>query len=180
MYTISRSRIINNLDLLLLVVEVLDSELIEDLLMSLTSTFLVSSTEKVIYSRITSIRLSNPIREMYKKGLLCPSLVFRTLTTLFQHLASQHLLHLLEKLLLSFIYDLNVENSFINKFLRKYRFYYRKKMNIYRVGKKYYQNDNSINDIAVNYIYLLYLIIIQKDLFFFIDSLYNFSHLNLD
>nr|YP_009297485.1 hypothetical protein Eryt_160 [Erythrotrichia carnea]AOM66828.1 hypothetical protein Eryt_160 [Erythrotrichia carnea] len=140
----------------------------------------MSSKQKVINSRISSIRLSNPSREMYRDGLLCPLLIFRTLTTLFQLLISQHLLHLLESLLFSCRDNLKAEDSFINKFLCKYRFYYRRKMNIYRVGKNYYKNDNVINSIAINSIYLLYLIIKQKDFFFFIESLCCVSNLNFD
>nr|QUE29411.1 hypothetical protein [Erythrotrichia longistipitata] len=94
----------------------------------------------------------------------------------FFNFSTSHDLHsILTRLFSSFQISSDSRNTFANKYLRKYRSYYRKKMHPYRVGEAYYTNDICINSLAISYAHLLYLVVVQNDFYFFLESLYSFS-----
>nr|QUE28113.1 hypothetical protein [Sahlingia subintegra] len=174
LYSSYKSRFVNNLDLLMLTMEILDSEFIDDFFQSLQL-----NSENILDKNNTlflfiSLRFSNVMRSTCKFDVFTIRDLFIVVYTVFKLFSSKHWLILLKSLFASREH-FDKENSLLENFFRKYRFHYKKKMHKYRVGKIYYENDDILNSIALSYAYLLYLIVKKKDFYFFIDCLYNFS-----
>nr|YP_010337727.1 hypothetical protein MW427_pgp114 [Sahlingia subintegra]UNJ17312.1 hypothetical protein [Sahlingia subintegra] len=155
--------------------EILDPDFIDDFFQSLyfTSKDLLERTN--ILSLFVTIRFSNVMRFSYKSHVLTIPDLFIVAYAIFELFSSKHWIILLKNLFDSRRH-FTEENSLLSSFFRKYRFYYKKKMHKYRVGKVDFENDNHLNAIAISYAYLLYLIVKQKDFYFFLDCLYNFSY----
>lgn len=162
-----KNRLINNFDLLILTAEVLNPEFFDHFSNSLKMGNYSSST-------LSSLRLSNPTRVLSHRTNITLVEAFSIFYVFFNLSISQDLHFTLVRLFSSFQVNSNVNTNFANKYLRKYRFYYKKKMHSYRVGEVYYENDRLLNSIAISYAYLLYLIVLRNDFYFFLESLCNF------
>nr|QUE28623.1 hypothetical protein [Porphyrostromium japonicum] len=159
--------------------EVLDPEFIDELSVSLRAADDNLFTAKSLPLLSSSFRLSNSIRLSCKhESILAPD-IFIITRILFTFLLSRHWSRLLMVFFSSFTKDSDSNQSFSDSFLRKYRFYYRNKMHAYKVGQSYYEKDYILNSLGISYAYLLYLVSQQKDLYFFIEALYNFSPLQI-
>nr|QUE28494.1 hypothetical protein [Porphyrostromium boryanum] len=175
LYLSLKSRFLYNLDLIILAMEVLDPEFADHLSLSLKIVNPSLTTEKGLYPVLYILRTSNPIRLLYKSGLIPIEDAFTVAETLFRILLSQYWSKLFNALFLSYIDQSDLKRSFAKRFLRKYHFYYMSKMHAYKVGQVSYKETVTINSIAMAYVYLLHLVSKQKDLFFFIEALYTFS-----
>nr|QUE29573.1 hypothetical protein [Erythrotrichia foliiformis] len=159
--------------------EVLDPEFLDAFSDSIPVWGSYVPIEKPCMTIINDIRLSNVVRLFSKSKELYSKDLFAIIYTLFHFSTSRRWLLILARLFHSCIHDSTLEDSFANSFFRKYRFYYRKKMHLYRVGYNYYQDDCTINVIALSYAYLLYCMVQQKDFYLFVESLYNFLPIDL-
>lgn len=165
-----------NLDLLLLTMEILDPDFIDDFYQSFSSVSKDLSEKTNILSLFVTIRFSNIMRTSYQSDTLTIRELFIVAYTIFELFSSKHWIAVLKDLFASRKHCTE-ESSLAFSFFRKYRFYYKKKMHKYRVGKVDFENDDNLNAIAISYAYLLYIIVKRKDFYFFLDSLYNFSYL---
>ena len=179
MYPSPRDRLVRNLDLLILTMEVLDPEFIDDLSVSLRVASNDPSVPKFSSLFFSSFRLSNQIRLSCKNESILAQDIFIITRILFTFILSRHWSRLLITLFSSFTEDSGFNKNFSDSFLRKYRFYYRNKMHAYKVGQAYYKEDYNLNSLGISYAYLLYLVSKQKDLYLFIEALYDFSPLQI-
>lgn len=179
MYPSPRDCLVRNLDLLILTMEVLDPEFTDDLSVLLREANNDLFMTKASPTFFPSLRLSNQIRLSCKNESTSAQDIFTITRILFTLLLSRHWSRLLMTLFASLTEDSDSNQNFSDNFLRKYRFYYRNKMHAYRVGQAYYEEDYILNSLGISYAYLLHLVSKQKDLYLFIEALYNFSPLQI-
>nr|QUE30017.1 hypothetical protein [Erythrocladia irregularis] len=161
---INKYHFIRNLDFILLVIRVLDPESIDEI----SSYFL--SINKSYTSKIGQLVFSTSISSYYLKKTLNLNDLVLLIIAIFHTVQSIYWIKLLSKILHLYTYPGLEKPLFLSCFLRKYRFYFRQNMDLYRLGIEY-DDDIVLNEIAIKSVYFLYTIIQEKDIFLFIEIL---------
>nr|QUE28860.1 hypothetical protein [Porphyropsis coccinea] len=157
---------------MILVLEVLDPDSLHEIDIMLSSLLDYTANNKIETLELSVLRCSNPIRiNFFYRSLIMPELIYVT-KSVFYTIRKNHWSELFSNFFVNYSYP---KSSTSLPFFTKYRFYFRKKMDKYKVGLKYYESDLFVDKIALQYAYLLYLVIQKDDLYFFVELLIYFS-----
>nr|YP_010337016.1 hypothetical protein MW574_pgp066 [Madagascaria erythrocladioides]QUE29046.1 hypothetical protein [Madagascaria erythrocladioides]UNJ16601.1 hypothetical protein [Madagascaria erythrocladioides] len=172
-----RENLLTNVDLFILIVEVLDTEFYDSLIRA-ASTIDPSSESSQVKKMLANIRFSNLFRGSYVSDTLLLkdlSLILKSIYTIVNNI---YYLNIITFILTSICSYKGLNSQVIQLFFRKYRFYFRIKMRESIVGQDLYSSDNCLNQIAIVYLYLLYISIKKKNIYCFIDMNFKFSFLS--
>nr|UNJ16309.1 hypothetical protein [Boldiaceae sp.] len=144
------------LDFILLTLQSLDIELLDRIIFSRVSKI----SPKLNYSTIHFIRLSNFYRIDYieTKFHITTDKIIYIIYLIHKILISENFRNLIENLVI-FILDLksNVNNNIlVFNYLKRFKFYFRQYMNLYMVTKQVYYSDITLDDFAIQNLYIIY------------------------
>nr|QUE28290.1 hypothetical protein [Pseudoerythrocladia kornmannii] len=155
--------------------EVLDPESVDDKLINTSGINYSSFSKKLGLLQVNPVIFSNSTRKNFSKEHMLLSDLLFYVQAIFYTIKADHWGNILSKVLYSYTNLDSSRSSVSSCFLSKYRFYFRKRMHRYKIGAIHYDDNVFLNKIAIQYVYLLYVVIQKNDIFFFLEVLQKFS-----